>query len=125
MLRCFYFFRIGLLGLVLTFSSVKAEDVNNLLIQLSKTQGKEKYDVCQQLVALFEFTDDATALKYALMMEETARDMGNAQWLAQARLTAARLFLRTGNINQALDYSVKSLEWLASLELRLILQMHT
>ncbi|MDK2910511.1 MAG: hypothetical protein PWR20_2079 [Bacteroidales bacterium] len=114
MLRCFYFFRIGLLGLVLTFSSVKAKDVNNLLMQLSKTQGKEKYNVCQQLVALFEFTDDATALKYALMMEETASDMGNAQWLAQARLTAARLFLRTGNINQALDYSVKSLEWLAS-----------
>jgi len=113
MLRRLFVFGICLQLLIIPESGLWADDANNLLTRLSGSQGKEKYEVSLQLVKLFEGTDDATALKYALMMEQTAKDMNDAQRLAESRLTAARLFLRSGNISQALDYSISALEWLA------------
>lgn len=88
-------------------------DAGNLLAQLAKTEGKEKYEVCGQLVKLFEGTDDKTALKYALMMEEIAVGLGDEYLMAKARLQAARLLVKTADYNRASQYILKALEYLA------------
>lgn len=89
------------------------EDAGNLLAQLAKTEGKEKYEVCGQLVKLFEGTDDKTALKYALMMEETAIGLGDDYLLARARLKAAGLMVKIADYNRASEYIRRALEYLA------------
>lgn len=88
-------------------------DAGNLLAQLAKTEGKEKYEVCGRLVKLFEGTDDKTALKYALMMEETAVGLGDEYLIAKARLQAAGLMVKIADYNRASDYVLRALEYLA------------
>ena len=100
------------LGFIFWVSIAWGRDASNLLARLLSAQGKEKYEICRQLVELFEGTDNVTALKYALMMEETANTMGQPHILAQARLTAAHLYLVNGSINQAFKYSIEALKWL-------------
>ncbi|MGC8865578.1 MAG: response regulator [Bacteroidales bacterium] len=88
------------------------EDAWSLLAQLAKTEGNDKYEVCRQLVKLFEGTDDKTALKYALMMEETAAGLKDEYLLAQARLQAADLMVRISDFNRASVYIIRALEYL-------------